>query len=177
MPPHFGVSGVPDSFSRISFAIAIAPAVLLVLTALYLLLRSRMGEEKVYTSLIVVAVSGVLLVLHLLILRFSTTEDAVFDARMVHLALGVLFLVIGNMLGKLKPNFWAGIRVPATLNNPLVWHRVHRTGGFLVTGGAVFLLAAALVESGILQLLLYIPLAAALLVTVVILPRYYSRRS
>src|SRR5258708_28004997 len=48
----------------------------------------------------------------------------------------VLFIFIGNYLGKLRRNFWAGIRTPWTLASDVVWERTHRFGGWLfVIGG------------------------------------------
>jgi uncharacterized membrane protein len=49
----------------------------------------------------------------------------------VNLALCVLFIVIGNFLGKVRRNFWLGIRTPWTLTSELVWERTHRVGGWL----------------------------------------------
>jgi len=39
-------------------------------------------------------------------------------------------------MGKLRRNFWAGIRTPWTLTSDVVWERTHRLGGwlFVLTG-------------------------------------------
>lgn len=56
--------------------------------------------------------------------------------------LGLLFLVLGNYLGKVKRNFFIGIRTPWTLADEEVWLRTHRLGGrvFFAAGLAVILL-------------------------------------
>lgn len=56
---------------------------------------------------------------------------AVDVTRILGLAVGVLFMMIGNFMGKLTPNFFAGIRTPWTLANEEVWLRTHRLGGKL----------------------------------------------
>jgi uncharacterized membrane protein len=49
--------------------------------------------------------------------------------RMVPVGVGALFVVIGNLLGKVTTNFFVGIRTPWTLADPEVWLRTHRFGG------------------------------------------------
>lgn len=56
--------------------------------------------------------------------------------RAVTVLVCLLFLLIGNMLGKIKHNYFFGIRTPWTLSDPDVWNRTHRLGGrmWFVTG-------------------------------------------
>lgn len=57
-----------------------------------------------------------------------------------------LFLaLIGNVLGKVRPNFWVGIRTPWTLANEIVWERTHRFAAWLfVAVGVVGLIGSML---------------------------------
>ncbi len=54
----------------------------------------------------------------------------------VPIGVGLLMAVIGNQLGKIKRNFYIGIRTPWTLASETVWTRTHRIGGrlFVVAG-------------------------------------------
>jgi uncharacterized membrane protein len=56
--------------------------------------------------------------------------------RVVPTGVGVLFLILGNFMGKLTKNFFVGIRTPWTLANDEVWLRTHRLAGklFAVAG-------------------------------------------
>ena len=57
------------------------------------------------------------------------------------------FIFFGNLLPRLEPNGWAGIRIPPTLENREVWKQTHRFGGKLfVLGGTLFLPTAFLPE-------------------------------
>jgi uncharacterized membrane protein len=49
---------------------------------------------------------------------------------------GGLFFGLGNLLGKVRPNWFVGIRTPWTLSSAESWNRTHRAGGwvFVVTG-------------------------------------------
>jgi uncharacterized membrane protein len=56
-----------------------------------------------------------------------------------------LFLAaIGNVMGKVKRNFWMGVRTPWTLADPVVWDRTHRMAAWMmVTAGVTGAVAAA----------------------------------
>jgi uncharacterized membrane protein len=57
-------------------------------------------------------------------------------------ALSVLLILLGNPMGKVKPNFFLGVRTPWTLASPRVWHATHRlTGQLMVAAGVIGLLA------------------------------------
>ena len=49
----------------------------------------------------------------------------------INLGMSVLFIFLGNYMGKLRRNFWMGIRTPWTLTSDVVWERTHRVGGWL----------------------------------------------
>lgn len=55
---------------------------------------------------------------------------------------GVLLLVVGNYMGKLRKNFFIGIRTPWTLASDEVWAKTHRLGGWtFVFAGLVMILS------------------------------------
>ena len=41
----------------------------------------------------------------------------------------ILFMIIGNYLPKIKPNYTIGIKVPWTLNDDDIWYATHRMAG------------------------------------------------
>lgn len=44
---------------------------------------------------------------------------------------GGLMIILGNYLGKLKQNWFVGIKTPWTLSSENVWNKTHRVGGYL----------------------------------------------
>jgi uncharacterized membrane protein len=64
------------------------------------------------------------------------------------LALGALFVVLGNLLGKLRPNWFFGIRTPWTLSSAESWNRTHRAGGWVFVGLGLLTMATAVVAPG-----------------------------
>ena len=52
----------------------------------------------------------------------------------------LFFLVLGNLMAKFPPNYFAGIRTPWTLESPEVWRRVHQMASKLWVAGSLVLL-------------------------------------
>lgn len=65
----------------------------------------------------------------------------------VPVAIGALFMVIGNFMGKFRKNFFVGIRTPWTLTSDVVWERTHRLAGWLFVLAGVVWIAAGLVHA------------------------------
>lgn len=63
------------------------------------------------------------------------------------LLMGALFIVVGNLLGKLRPNWFVGIRTPWTLSSKDAWVRAHRAGGWVFIGGGLVFMAAGVVRT------------------------------
>ncbi len=63
-------------------------------------------------------------------------------------AVGLLFLVIGNYMPKMKHSYTMGIKTPWTLDSEVVWNKTHRLAGpcFMVAG-LVMLLSLLLPSS------------------------------
>jgi uncharacterized membrane protein len=64
---------------------------------------------------------------------------------------------MGNVMGKVRRNFWVGVRTPWTLASERVWNDTHRLAGQL------FVAAAAI---GLVCLLLPVPVPAVVIVSV-----------
>lgn len=79
----------------------------------------------------------------------------------------LLLILIGNPLGKVKRNFYLGIRTPWTLADERVWYATHRfSARFMVATGALGLLASLLNAP--------LPLLVSLLLVWAIVPVLYS---
>ena len=83
----------------------------------------------------------------------------------IFVAIGILFAVIGNLLGKVTRNFFVGIRTPWTLASEEVWYRTHRLAGKLFVAAGLFMVVASL--AGLRLWPLFVSLGVAALVPVV----------
>ena len=87
--------------------------------------------------------------------------------RVVLSCVGWLFVVIGNLMPKLKTNPWAGIRVKWTMEDPEIWYRTHRAAGRLwIAGGLALAVAPFFLSGGILQAAFFADLAVLTLVPI-----------
>lgn len=73
-------------------------------------------------------------------------QDSPIMPRIVLLGLALFMAVIGNLLGKARPNWFVGVRTPWTLSSDLSWDVTHRWAGrgFVlagVVGGLAMLLS------------------------------------
>ena len=66
-------------------------------------------------------------------------------SRVVSIGIGGLFIVIGNLMTRVRPNWFMGIRTPWTLSSDTVWRKTHRFGGVaFVIAGLCFLASSFL---------------------------------
>ena len=63
-------------------------------------------------------------------------------------AAGVMFIVTGNFMGKIRSNYIFGMRTPWTLSSELSWNKTHRlTGKLLMAFGLIVLVLVATVSA------------------------------
>ena len=83
--------------------------------------------------------------------------------RVLPLGIGALFVIMGNVLPRVRRNWIIGIRTPWTLSNDRVWSRTHRAGGAVLTiSGVVIALAFFLDGIRAFGLMIGVVLAAAI---------------
>ena len=80
--------------------------------------------------------------------------------------IAALFVAIGLVMGKLRPNWFVGIRTPWTLSSKLAWTRSHSLGGWLFTALGIAALAMLAVDREAALVVLVVG-GSALAITVV----------
>ncbi len=83
-------------------------------------------------------------------------------SRAIQAGTGLLFIVIGNFMGKFTKNFFVGIRTPWTLASDEVWLRTHRLGGKLFVLAGIGLLVSGLLGGGVMPLLAAVAVAGGI---------------
>jgi len=70
------------------------------------------------------------------VITWSQFHGPVLFDRTLLAGIFLFFALIGNVLGKVRRNFWMGVRTPWTLADPIVWDRTHRVAAwlFVITG-------------------------------------------
>jgi uncharacterized membrane protein len=175
MAVHWDLHGNPNGWMPRAVGAAFGPVFLVVLWQLMRFVPridpraenyARFGEAY---EVIVASVLVLVLVTHGIILAVALGYH-VSVARIVPALVGALFVVIGNMMPLVRPNWWFGIRTPWTLSNDRVWARTHRLAGYCMTGGGLAMIVAALA----LPTPFGIPVLLAVAVAASIGPALYS---
>lgn len=148
LPIHFDAAGNPNGWTSAWFALSVIPLVTLVILALTVLLpkiephglnllRSRPAIQTMFLALL-----ALLAALQLVIVAMAL-DKPVHVGRIAVTAVGLLFVIGGNVLGKLRWNFSLGIRTRWTIANERVWDHTHRFAGrVFVAVGAVMAIVA-----------------------------------
>ena len=89
-------------------------------------------------------------------------------STVVPVFVGLLFLILGNYLPKIRQNRTMGIKLPWTLQSEENWNRTHRLAGFLWVAGGLLLILLTLLGLG--STWVYTAVTAAM----VLIPGFYS---
>ena len=148
MPTHFDMSGQPNGWSSRLFGAWLMPLFLLCMWGLVRVLPAIDPRGDNYAKFggafegIIVSIMLFMLGIHIVVLRASLGHPVAMQ-HVLPVGIGVLFIVIGNLLPRARPNWFVGIRTPWTLSSDRVWEKTHRLGGrVFVAGGVIITLAA-----------------------------------
>jgi uncharacterized membrane protein len=76
----------------------------------------------------------------------ASASASVAMMRWIPALVGASFVVIGNLLGKIRPNWFVGIRTPWTLSSKRSWARTHRVGGWVFIALGLLIVVGAFVR-------------------------------
>ena len=165
IPTHWNIQGQIDGYGNKQWALFLMPAIMLGLTALFLALpwlspkQFSLDSFQSTYGFIAVVIMATMLYIHGLML-WAAVAGQVDITRALLAGLLIMFGLMGNVLGKVRRNFWVGVRTPWTLASDRVWNDTHRLAGQLFVAAAV---------SGLVCVLLPLPLPAITIATIVII--------
>jgi uncharacterized membrane protein len=161
LPTHWGLDGRPDGFSGKWPALLLPPAMMALISLLLWFLpvlepRGRNFSRSI--GLYLWTWTGLLLVigsLELVIVAGPLHWQLRVDDILIG-AIGMMFVLMGNQLGKSRSMYMFGIRTPWTLASEEVWIKTHRLGGkLMVTGGLAMVTSAFLPLPSVLAAALF----------------------
>jgi uncharacterized membrane protein len=86
-------------------------------------------------------------------LLYSSLGGTLALPRIIHSGMFALLILLGNPMGKVRRNFYIGVRTPWTLASERVWHASHRLCGKLMVASGLLGLVAVLAGAGSLVIL------------------------
>jgi len=174
---HFNINGQPDAIgdkSSLWVGIAILSGVNILM---FLLLRFLPAIDPKKTAKysagvfnqIAVAVVLLLVCINIFIINAAQTGQFRF-IKSLPVIMGVFFIFMGNLLHSIKPNYFAGIRTPWTLESEETWRKTHQLGGKIWVAGGFVIVITGLAVPGPYNT--YVMMG--LLFTMAIIPVVYS---
>jgi uncharacterized membrane protein len=148
LPVHWDYNGNPNGFAGKWTALLIPPVMTAALSLLFYFLPAiEPREQHLQRSkgLVLAAWAGLLIVMVLIDLTVvgGALHWAISVQALMLVGVGLMYMLIGNQLGKSRSMFLVGIRTPWTLSSEEVWIKTHRLGGKLTMAAGLIMIAAA----------------------------------
>jgi uncharacterized membrane protein len=166
LPTHWDISGNVDGTAPRDVVLILIPSIMagwIVLTLLLPWLSPRQFQVDTFRSTYDYLMA--LVNLFFAYLHFATVLGVLLvPEKVTTLVLSgmfLLFVLLGNVLGKVRRNFWIGIRTPWTLADERVWNETHRLGAWLFVAAGLFGFVGMLL--GVHFVVLFVAIMAAAL--------------
>ncbi|MEI6665988.1 MAG: SdpI family protein [Chloroflexota bacterium] len=166
IPIHWDLHGQPNGYGGRFEGLLLVP---LLASGVYLLLlllpridparanyESFAGPFRVIRLAITIALGA--MQAFVISVALGSTEN---PGRWVPVGVGLLLIVIGNVMGKVRPNYFVGVRTPWTLASARSWEATNRLGGRVFVVGGVGLAIAGYLGNAPLLIALGIAAAAS----------------
>lgn len=154
MATHFDSAGDPNGWSSKWFAVIGLPVFLSIVNALCTVLTEKDPRREKYPEKMMKIVYWICPVISWIcsgtIISHGLGMEFKSMPQFVSLLMGLMLIIIGNYLPKVKQNYYLGIKLPWTYADEDNWNKTHRMAAKLwVIGGIVILFNIFLGISGL----------------------------
>ncbi|HCI81323.1 MAG TPA: hypothetical protein DHW02_16715 [Ktedonobacter sp.] len=175
VPSHWNAIGQIDGYAPKVLLAILWPLVSAASYSFLILMMSispRLGFQRPEKTQAITQQLSLATLLFLLVIQLTATAIALgfhIDITfIISLGLSILLIFTGNYMGKLRRNYWAGIRTPWTIASDVVWERTHRFASWLFVGTGLVGIAMSFVP------IAHIWAMIALFIVVSVIPALYS---
>lgn len=181
VPTHWDIYGQPDAFTpkeKILPTFLLLPLIMIGMLGLTLVLpwlspqHFKVDTFRATYGYVMMLVTALLCYMHGVILLASLGQGQYLQ-KLLFGGLFLAFALIGNVLGKIRRNFWIGVRTPWTLASDQVWIQTHRLAAWLFVAAGVLGFVAVL--AGVPFVLCFVGLMVAALAPVIYSLVLYKR--
>ncbi len=183
---HFSISGEADRYGS-KYEAFIFPVIILAVGLIYLLIRRIIGRSSSQenarvnanldvldsVNLWMLVLFNILCVFFLYVMKYPDIMAGEQSLLFVILsvAVGLLFVIIGNLMPKTRRNSFIGMRMKFTMDNDEHWYIANRISGIaMVISGIVTVIAGLVLRN--FNFLIVMVISLVLLLTVAILVSY-----
>ena len=168
---HWNAAGDVNGYLGKFWGVFLLPIIMLGLLGLYLIipkidpLKANLKSFRNYYDGLWTLILAFMLYVFGLQLAWNLGARFDFGHALVP-ALAVLWYVTGVVLGKVKRNWFMGIRTPWTLSSDAVWDKTHAFGGKLFKIAAVISLLGIFFRGGLVIVMVIVPVLIVAVATV-----------
>ncbi len=168
---HFNAQNQPDNYASKFIAIFVLPLGLLLLHVFVIASlefdsrKKNTGKALQMLSRVSIPIISTYVVI--ITIAYSLQPGKVDIGFLTLLLVATIFLIIGNLLPKCKPNVTVGIKLPTTLSDETNWNKTHRFGGIVWVVCALVMYVVAFVK-----LFWLVPIIIGIMVIVPIIYSY-----
>lgn len=155
IPVHFDIDGKPNGYGNKNTLWFITLLLSAISAGMYLLIKNlpKIDPKKtagqtpeLYHKIAVILV--IFLCAINIIVVYASVNGSININNLLLPLLGLMFLVLGNYMHSIKPNYFVGFRLPWTLENEDNWRKTHQLVGKLwVPGGLVITISTLLLPA------------------------------
>lgn len=174
VPIHWGANGEVNGYaSKLSALLIMAGLMIFIYILLSFLpkIDPRKENYKHFNKTYNIILNSILLLffgINLLVLLSALG----YDIPMRYfgpIAVGVIFMILGNFMQRVRSNFFIGIRTPWTLSSDEVWKKTHRFSGKLYFIGGLIMICTIFAPEKLIS-----PIMFTIIIIIALLPCLYS---
>lgn len=172
LPVHYDFEGNVDRLAGKTEALIVMPAIAVAITAVLWLIpfldprRANLEASGKFWNAAAILSAGLLAYVHLLTVLNGMGNKIDVASALVP-AMCILFMGLGNYLGKTRSNWFGGVRTPWSLSSEYSWEKTHRWAGrMMVASGLIGLVAWFLFAAKVAIIVLMSLIAASMIAAV-----------
>ncbi|QOT01014.1 SdpI family protein [Brevibacterium sp. JNUCC-42] len=177
---HWNASGEVDGYNSKWYAVSFGPLLMLLLYVMMNVLPKFDPRQDTYnkakstylTTRYVVIVF--MLVMHCIVILTGLGYNLDIGL-IVNMLVGLLFVFIGNVMPRMKPSYFVGIKTPWTLASDEVWRKTHFVGGRLFVLGGILIIGCSFLPSFLQVWAMLVILLGTVVITYFISYFYYRQ--
>lgn len=171
VPIHWNAAGEVDNYGSKATGAFLFPGIILGMYLMFLVIpyadpkKERYQQFRKIYHIFKTLLIAMMFVLYIL----SGLASLGYDIQIslwVPAMIGGLFILLGNYMAKIKPNWFMGIRTPWTLSSEEVWNKTHRVGGKVFMLGGVLIALTSFVSVDFRMIILFIAIGIMVVGTV-----------
>jgi len=173
VPIHWNIHGQVDNYGSKEFGAFFMPLLNIGMYILFIILPHLDPKKKNYQKF-TSSYTFLRYVMHFFFLfMYCLTLAAAFGYSVdiglwVGGAVAILFIALGNILSRVRHNYFVGFKLPWTLASEEVWRKTHLLGSKLMVAGGVFgLIGVLLTQSYIRFIVLMVGVFVPIIVTTI----------